>query len=131
MTQTLQSGFLQKGKKKNYKARRARLEEHFSKFGNNEIVKKQIKQQLLELNSNTSFSKYKNLKDCDRMQQASLKRQLSGTGTQIKERKRQKYLHEKNKSIILATKWLFLKHLYRKAHILFLWFVIVAFIVNQ
>ena len=32
------------------------------------------------------------------MQQASLKRyQLSGTGTQIKKRKQQKYLREKNK----------------------------------
>ena len=38
------------------------------------------------------------------MQQAPLKRQLSGTGTQIKEKKRQKYLHEKNEKHSFANK---------------------------
>ena len=37
-----------------------RLEEHLSKFGNHEVIKAKIKQQLLELNSNIGFSKYKN-----------------------------------------------------------------------
>ena len=58
-----------------------RLEEHFSKFENHEIIKEKIKQQILELNSNIGFSKYKDPRHCDKMQQASLK--LSGTETQI------------------------------------------------
>ena len=37
-----------------------RLEKHFSKFGNHEVIKAKSKQQLLELNSNIGFSKYKN-----------------------------------------------------------------------
>ena len=50
----------------------------------------------MELNSNIGFSKYKNSKKCDEIQKVSLKRQLSGSETQVKEKKRQKYLHEKN-----------------------------------
>ena len=50
----------------------------------------------MELNSNIGFSKSKNPKKCDEIQKVSLKRQLSGSETQVKEKKRQKYLHEKN-----------------------------------
>ena len=72
-----------------------RLEEHFSKLRNHEETKK-FEQQLLELNSNIGFSKQKNPKKCDEIQQASLKRQLSGSGNQVKENKQKKSLLEKN-----------------------------------
>ena len=81
-----------------------RLEEHFSKFGNHEVIKIKLKQQLLELNSYIGFSKYKNPKYYEKIQQASLERQLSGTETQIKERKRQKYLHQKKRKGFLFKK---------------------------
>ena len=38
---------------------------------------------------------------------------------------------KKLRSIVLATKWFFLKNLYRKADIIFVWFVNVAFIEDQ
>ena len=50
----------------------------------------------MELNSNIGFSKYKNSKKCDEIQKVSLKRQLSGSETQVKEKKQQKDLHKKN-----------------------------------
>ena len=55
-----------------------------------------MEQQLLKLNSNIDFSKYENPKKCNEIQQASLMRQLAGSETQVKETKRQKYLHENN-----------------------------------
>ena len=48
-----------------------RLEEHFSKFGNHEVMKEKIKQQLLEFNSNVGFSLYKNPRHCGKMQMPS------------------------------------------------------------
>ena len=57
---------------------------------------------MLELNSKIGFSKYKNPKKCDEILQVSLKRQLSGSETQVKEQERQKNLHEKIR-IILVT----------------------------
>ena len=54
------------------------------------------------MNSNIGFSKYKNPKKCDEIQQVSLKRQLSGSETQVNEQERQKNLHEKI-CIILVT----------------------------
>ena len=55
------------------------LEDYF-KFGNHEVIKEKIKQQLLELNSNIRFSKYENHKHSHEMQQVSLKRQHYGNG---------------------------------------------------
>ena len=49
--------------------------------------------------------------DCNKIQQASLKRQPSYTGTQIKDRKLQKYLHEKNKKHSFGNKMVLFKKL--------------------
>ena len=102
------------------------LEDYFGKFGNHEVITEKIKQQLLELTSIIGFSIYENHKHCDKKQQAS----IYGTGTQIKENY-EKSISMKKMKKKKNSKERLLKYLYRKAHIIFLWFVTVTFIVDH
>ena len=108
-----------------------RLEEHFSKFGNHEVMKEKIKQQLLEFNSNVGFSLYKNPRHCGKMQMPS--KSVSFLVLELKLRKEndKSICMKKIKSIVLETKWFLLKNLCRKFHFIFEWFVTVAFIVDS